>query len=41
MLYFQINNKNLKKLISLIKKYDDMAFIIVNDTKAVQNGFIK
>lgn len=41
MLYFQINNKNLKKLIALIKKYDDRAFIVVSDTKAVQNGFIK
>ena len=41
MLYFQINNRNLKKLISLIKKYDEKAFIVVSDTKAVQNGFIK
>ncbi len=41
MLYFQINNRNLKKLIALIKKYDNSAFIVVNDTKAVQNGFIK
>lgn len=41
MLYFQINNRNLKKLISLIKKYDDRAFIVVSDTKSVQNGFIK
>lgn len=41
MLYFQINNRNLKKLISLIKKYEENAFIVVNETKAVQNGFIK
>ena len=41
MLYFQINNRNLKKLIGLIKKYDEKAFIVVNETKAVQNGFIK
>lgn len=41
MLYFQINHRNLKKLISLIKKYDESAFIVINDTKAVQNGFIK
>lgn len=41
MLYFQINHRNLKKLIELIKKYDETAFIVVNDTKAVQNGFIK
>lgn len=41
MLYFQINHRNLKKLISLIKKHDKNAFIVVSDTKAVQNGFIK
>lgn len=41
MLYFQINHRNLKKLIALIKKYEKNAFIVVNDTKAVQNGFIK
>lgn len=41
MLYFQINNRNLKKLIALIKKYEKSAFIVVSDTKAVQNGFIK
>lgn len=41
MLYFQINNRNLKKLIALIKKYNKNAFIVVNDTKAIQNGFIK
>ena len=41
MLFFQINNRNLKRLISLIKKYDSQAFIVVSDTKAVQNGFIK
>ncbi len=41
MLYFQINHKHLKQLISLIKKYDENAFIVVNDTKAVQNGFLK
>lgn len=41
MLYFQINNRNLKKLTCLIKKYDPKAFIVVSDTKAVQNGFIK
>lgn len=41
MLYFQINNRHLKTLISLIKKYEKNAFIVVNETKAVQNGFIK
>ena len=41
MLYFQINHQSLKKLISLIKKYDNNAFIVINDTKAVQNGYLK
>ena len=41
MLYFQINNKTLKKLITLIKGIDPEAFIIVNDTKYIQNGYLK
>ena len=41
MIFFQINKNSLKKLIALIKKYDDTAFIVVSETKAVQNGYIK
>ncbi len=41
MLYFQVNSRSLKKLIHLIKHYDKNAFIVVNETKTVQNGFIK
>ena len=41
MLYMQINKKKLDDLTSLIKSLDDDAFIIVNETKYVQNGFIK
>ena len=41
MLYFQINNKNLNKLITLIKKNDPSPFIAVRDTKTVFNGFVK
>lgn len=41
MLYFQVNTRNLKNLMDLIKKYDKKAFIVVNETKTVQNGFIK
>ena len=37
----QINSKKEQKLINIVKKYDPNAFIIVNDTKYVQNGFIK
>lgn len=41
MLYMQINKKKLDDLTSLIKSLDDDAFIIVSETKYVQNGFIK
>ncbi len=41
MLYIQIKNNHLKKLINTIKKYDYNAFIVVNETKLVQNGLIK
>ena len=41
MLYIGINNKKLKELTNLIKEYDENAFIVVNETKLVQNGLIK
>lgn len=41
MLYIGINNNKLKDLTRLIKEYDENAFIVVNETKLVQNGFIK
>ena len=41
LLLCQIKRTSEHKLINLVKKYDDNAFIIVNDTKYVQNGFIK
>ena len=37
----QISNKKEKKLIDIVKEYDPSAFIIVNETKYVHNGFIK
>ncbi len=37
----QISNKKEKKLIEIVNKYDPSAFIIVNETKYVHNGFIK
>ena len=37
----EVSNKKEKKLINIVKKYDPNAFIIVNETKYVQNGFIK
>lgn len=41
LLLIQINNNNLEQLKSLIKKYDEKAFIIINETKYIENGFIK
>lgn len=41
MLIIAINKKSLKKLIKLIKEYDYNAFIIINETKNVENGLIK
>ena len=41
MLYIQIKNQSLSKLTSLIKKLDKNAFIIVNETKYVENGYFK
>lgn len=41
LLLCQISNKKEQKLIEIVKKYDPNAFIIVNETKYVHNGFIK
>ena len=41
MLYIGINNNKLKELTNIIKDYDENAFIVVNETKVVQNGLIK
>lgn len=41
MLYIQIDSNNYSKLINLIKKIDNKAFIVVNETKYVQNGYFK
>lgn len=40
MLFIEINKKRLRELKSLIKKLDDKAFIVVNETKSVQNGYL-
>lgn len=40
MLFIEINNKNLAHLQKLVKNIDHDAFIVVNETKYVQNGFI-
>lgn len=39
MLYIQIRNKSLEHLKSLVRKLDKKAFIVVNETKYVENGY--
>ena len=41
MLFMEIDKRSLNNITSLIKKLDEKAFIVVNETKLVQNGFIK
>ena len=41
MLLIQINNKTIEELKTLINKNDPKAFIVINETKYIQNGFIK
>lgn len=41
MLFIEINKKHFDNLSNLIKSLDSKAFIVVNETKFVQNGFIK
>ena len=41
MLMIEIDKKKINHLKSLIKKLDPKAFIIVNETKYVQNGYFK
>lgn len=41
MLYIEINSKTYNDFRKLIQKNDNKAFIVVNETKYVQNGFIK
>ncbi len=41
MLYVEVNNKRIKELTNIVKKFDKNAFIVVNETKLVQNGLLK
>jgi len=41
MLFIQVNNNSLNRLLKLIEKEDPGAFVVVNETKAVQNGYVK
>lgn len=40
MLFIEINNKNLNHLQKIVKEIDKDAFMVVNETKYVENGFI-
>lgn len=41
MLYISITNKNYDDLEKIIKSLDENAFIVVNEIKNIENGFIK
>ncbi len=41
MLLIEVNNKNISDVKNIIKKLDKQAFIIITETKLVQNGYIK
>ena len=41
MLFIEVDKKHLKDLKNIIKQIDDKAFIVVNETKYVENGFFK
>lgn len=41
MLFIEIDKKRLEHLKTLVKELDEKAFIVVNETKYVQNGYIK
>ena len=39
MLFIQIDNSKYNHLTRIIKQLDDQAFIVVNETKYVHNGY--
>lgn len=41
MLFIEVSTKNLRELTNMIKAYDKNAFMVVNETKIVHNGFVK
>ena len=41
MLFIEINKKRLNHLKNLIKTLDERAFVVVNETKLVENGYFK
>lgn len=41
ILFITLNSKNLEKLKKIIRQIDDKAFMVVKESKIVQNGYIK
>lgn len=41
MLFIEINKRKLSELKSVVKSLDEKAFMVVNETKMVQNGYLK
>lgn len=41
ILFITLNSKNLKDLLTIINRMDEQAFIVVNESKVVHNGYIK
>ena len=41
MLFMEIDKKKINQLKYLIKSLDSKAFVVVNETKMVENGFFK
>ena len=41
MLIIELNKKKLKELTHIIRTNDPDAFVVINETKYVQNGLIK
>ena len=41
MLFIEIDKKHLKSVENIVKKHDKDAFIVVNETKSVANGYFK
>lgn len=41
LLYITLNSRNLQKLKTIIKEIDSKVFVVVKESKVVQNGYIK
>lgn len=41
MLFLEIENNHLIEVEEIVKRYDERAFIVVNETKYVQNGYFR